>query len=196
METKQRIQNQRIKSISDEFEKLNLIRSKITGSQNNNINSIKCLGTGDRLNIESLKKKGNPSGKYSLYLNNGCLAFNDDKDYNILGCQAHDMSQHFVINQIDNYEQYNQVLDKINDGSKRLVFENDDIIYPFKLVNPIDNRGQCLLFNEDTKDSEGGISIEPCKDTPNQRFRTSVLNSPRSCKQVLGNNIPSNNNPN
>ena len=193
---RKRIQDSRLKNLQDKFKSLDKIRTELVGDDSNKSQSIKCLGTGDRFNVEPLTFKGNPTNKHLVYLNNGCMHFNKDTDYDIRGCQASDKTQQFSIHQIDNHMQYNEVIDAINDGSKKLVFESDDIIYPFKIVTPLENRGQCLTINDDTQEGEGGVSIEPCRDFANQRFRTSVLSSSRNCKQILGTPPPTNNNPN
>ena len=53
-----------------------------------------------------------------------------------------------------------------------------------------------MTFNDDTDSGEGGISIEPCRDSATQRFRSSVINSPRSCKSTTLRPTDTKNNPN
>ena len=178
LETRQKVQNSRLQKLQQKMQEVSQLRNKITEKDNNEALSVKCLGTGDRLNIEPIMNYDNPTGRYLVFLNDGCLRYQDRNTYDTTSCDAAPESkQQFIIDTVENYEQYNEILNKINDGTKKLVFENDDIVYPFKVVSPLETRGECLNVDDD-----GSISIEPCRDTANQRFRTSQLPSSKSCK--------------
>ena len=105
--------------------------------------------------------------KYIIFLNNGCLNYKNSGVYGTTPCEMSDLQQHFVIN-VNNYKEYNKLINIVNDGTKEFVFENDEIKYPFKIVTPLEREGECLTVNE-------GVSIEPIVNDPNQRFRTSLI---------------------
>ena len=180
---RQKIQDSRLIKLQKEYEKIAQLRQQLTNQSDNESRSIKCLGTGDRLNIHPIKPHRNPTGKYAIFLNRnpdnsdaGCLRYVKPKEYMTDVCQLDDSHQQYNINTITNYNEYNDLIDNINDGTKKLVFESDNIVYPFKVVSPLENRGMCLNIED------GNVSIEPCRDTANQRFSNSqVPYSQRNC---------------
>lgn len=175
---RQKIQDSRLQKIQQDYESIAKMRQKLTEREDNEILSIKNLGTGERLNINPILNYNNPTGKYLIFLNDGCLRFDKNNVYDTTSCEASPQGrQQFVIETIENHNQYNDIIDKINDGTKSLVFEKDDIVYPFKIVSPAEERGQCLGVNENSE-----VYIEPCKNSTNQRFRTSKIPSGKSCK--------------
>ena len=119
---------------------------------------------------------GNPTGKYIVFLNDGCLNFKKSTVYGTSPCELSDLQQHFIINEIKDHTDYNKFIDKVNDGTKEYVFENDKIIYPFKIINPLEREGECLTISEE------GVSIEPIINTPNQRFISSLIPNTSNCK--------------
>ena len=88
-----------------------------------------------------------------------------------------ELNQHFIINEITNYKEYNKLIDKINDGTKEFVFDEENTItYPFKIISPFERDGECITITDD------GLSIEPIRNDANQRFRTSLIPSTANCK--------------
>ena len=177
---RQKIQDSRLIKLQKEYEKIAQLRQQLTNQSDNESRSIKCLGTGDRLNIHPIKPHGNPTGKYAIFLNKidnvpACLRYDRPKEYMTDVCNLDDSHQQYNINTITNYNEYNDLIDNINDGTKKLVFESDNIVYPFKVVSPLENRGMCLNI-EDNK-----VSIQPCRDTANQRFSTSLVPYSSNC---------------
>ena len=179
---RQKIQDSRLIKLQKEYEKIAQLRQKLTNQTDNESRSIKCLGTGDKLNIEPIKKNRNPTGKYAIFLNRtsddsaaGCLKYVKPNVYMPYACDLSDKHQQYNINTITNYNEYNDLIDNINDGAKKLVFESDNIVYPFKVVSPLGNRGMCLNIEEDH------VSIQPCRDTANQRFSTSQVLTRGGC---------------
>lgn len=173
----EKIQNSRIQKLNKELEQITFLKKKITNVEDNESRSIKCLGNGDRLNITPVEFNGNPTGKYVIFLNDGCLSFKKNGVYDSEACELSDLQQHFVIHDIKDYIDYNKFIDKVNDGTKEFVFETDDIKYPFKLVTPLEREGEALMITDE------GISIEPIVNNPHQRFRTSLIPSSSNCKK-------------
>ena len=177
---RQKIQDSRLIKLQKEYEKIAQLRQQLTNQSDNESRSIKCLGTGDRLNIHPIKHHRNPTGKYAIFLNKidnvpACLRYDRPKEYMTDVCNLDDSHQQYNINTITNYNEYNDLIDNINDGTKKLVFESDNIVYPFKVVSPLGNRGMCLNIEEDH------VSIQPCRDTANQRFSTSQVLTRGGC---------------
>ena len=174
---RQKIQDSRLQKIQQEYESIAKMRQKLVDREDNEILSIKNLGTGDRININPILNYKNPTGKYLLFLNDGCVRYDKNNVYDTTSCEASPQGrQQFVIESIENHNQYNDIINKTNDGTKSLVFENDDIVYPFKVVSPAEIRGQCVGINENSE-----FYIEPCKNSVNQRFRSSKIPSGKSC---------------
>ena len=177
---RQKIQDSRLIKLQKDYEKIDAIRQRITNQNDNESRSIKCLGTGDRLNIHPILLDKNPTGKYAIFLNKineepACLQFNDPRNYLSADCDVGLQQQKYNINTINDYNEYNELINNINDGTKKLVFESDNIVYPFKVVSPLENRGMCLNIED------GNVSIEPCRDTANQRFSTSLVPYSSNC---------------
>ena len=164
-EINEKIQSSRLNKLKKELDDINKLK-KITGINDNESRSIKCLANGDRLNIRPVEINGNPTGKFLIFLNDGCLFFKKSGIYGVSGTEMSDFTQHFVIHNIQTYEDYNDHIDKINDGTKKLVFKTDDVVYPFKVVSPLERPGECISITDE------GLSIEPLTSSPYQRFRT------------------------
>jgi hypothetical protein len=172
----EKVQESRINKLKKELGEINTLKKKITGIEDNESRSIKCLGNGDKLNIRPVEFNGNPTGKYIIFMNNGCLNYKNSGVYGTTPCEMSDLQQHFVINDVNDYKEYNKLIDIVNDGTKEFVFENDDVKYPFKIVTPLEREGECLTINDD------GLSIEPIINDANQRFRTSLIPQTANCK--------------
>lgn len=175
-ELNEKVQESRIKKLNKDLEQINSLKKKITGIEDNESRSVKCLATGDKLNIRPVEFNGNPTGKYIIFLNNGCLSFKKSGVYDTDSCELSDLQQHFIINEVTNYEEYNKLINIVNDGTKEFVFEKDNISYPFKVISHFENLGECLTVSEE------GISIEPIINSANQRFVTSLIPSTANCK--------------
>jgi len=175
-EINEKIQSSRLKKLKKELDDINKLKKKITGINDNESRSIKCLANGDRLNIRPVEVNGNPTGKFLVFLNDGCLFFKKSGIYGVAGTEMSDFTQHFVIHDIQSYETYNEHIDKINDGTKKLVFKTDDVVYPFKVISPLERPGECISITDQ------GLSIEPLTASPYQRFRTSLVPSASNCK--------------
>ena len=71
----------------------------------------------------------------------------------------------FVISRVDNSEQYNSFIIKLNPSKKVIVTNLDEFNYPFYLVEPVGDRGYCLTFNKENK-----IYFTLCSKFKAQRF--------------------------
>ena len=182
-------QNARLEKIESY---LKSIESSNKSSVDTRIKSIKCLGSGDKLNVNALMKVENgvrtdiPSNKHVIFLddgdNAGCLAISGQgkSEYGIETCEASLLDQQFEIKKITDEDEYKQLIDIDTETEINKKYPSDEpyISYPFSVVTPSEYPGKCLHIDE------SGLSIQSCKSTVNQRFKTSVIsNESIKCRQ-------------
>ena len=181
----------RLQKIKEDLEYLDTLRDDLENdgadpsSPNANVRgqSLRAMSDGSRLNFEHVVVNGERTNKIVISVNDGCLSYGDPAEMEngratmslTLNC-AEKYNQphvHFEIHTINNHVEYNAKINYENDGTKRLVSEDDEISYPFKVVSPTRHFGQCLELKD------GNLRIVPCNNDLAQRFK--ISNS-----QVLG----------
>ena len=186
-----RIHAMRLEKIKEDLEYLDSLREGLENEGNDPSSpnatprgqSLRAMSDGSRLNFEHVVVNGERTNKIVISVNDGCLSFGDPAEMEngratmsiTLNC-AEKYNQphvHFEIHTINNYTEYNAKINYENDGTKRLVSEDDEITYPFKVVSPTRHFGQCLELQD------GNLRIVPCINDVAQRFQ--ISNS-----QVLG----------
>ena len=186
-----RIHAMRLEKIKEDLEYLDTMREGIENEGNDPASpnatprgqSLRAMSDGSRLNFEHVVVNGERTNKIVVSVNDGCLSYGDPSEMEngratmslTLNC-AEKYNQphvHFEIHTINNYTEYNAKINYENDGTKRLVSEDDEISYPFKVVSPTRHFGQCLELQD------GNLRIVPCINDMSQRFK--ISNS-----QVLG----------
>ena len=146
----------------------------------NNIISIKNLDNGERLNLKKIRQDDTDletdAQRYLLFANNNCLSFNGPREYGLKQCEMTDQSQHFLIDNIKNKQEYEVPINIIRQGGvKKEVTEFDDVSYDFNLIYPYNSVGSCLSVND------GNIKFVPCSIENNQRFNVSDRVSVEKC---------------
>ena len=186
-----RMHAMRLEKIKEDLEYLDTLREDLEddGSDSSSSNatprgqSLRAMSDGSRLNFEYVVINGERTNKVVISVNDGCLSYGDPAEMEngratmslTLNC-AEKYNQphvHFEIHTINNYTEYNAKINYENDGTKRLVSDDDEISYPFKVVSPTRHFGQCLELQD------GNLRIAPCINDVSQRFK--ISNS-----QVLG----------
>ena len=186
-----RMHAMRLEKIKEDLEYLDSLREDLEndGSDPSSSNatprgqSLRAMSDGSRLNFEYVVINGERTNKIVISVNDGCLSYGDPAEMEngratmslTLNC-AEKYNQphvHFEIHTINNYTEYNAKINYENDGTKRLVSEDDVISYPFKVISPTRHFGQCLELQD------GNLRIVPCINDVAQRFK--ISNS-----QVLG----------
>jgi hypothetical protein len=172
--SRQEIQNNRMKYIEEDLNKIELLKMKILKKNDNEIRSIICKANSTKLNVEPIMAGQNPTGTFTIYLNNQCLHYNESfgstEKSTVDTCEYNSDNNFnaFRLKLINNFSEYNDAIKKENTGFKKLVTKGDDIYYPFYLVNPVDNDGKCVYVND-----EGEIYVKTIESGPNSRFKTS-----------------------
>jgi len=171
------IQNQKINNLKKELKQLeeHIQNNK---KNKNNIKSFKSMSNSKIINVELYNDKNkNDAVKYPNYLiygNNGCLEYDNEKEYKTVSvaptwkfnsCNSNNPKQQFVSNKINNLETYNSHID---DNNKESILNDDsNIMFGFNIINPIDDNKKCVQLNND------GISVMPCNLKYDQRFKPS-----------------------
>ena len=163
------IQNKKLKEIDDY---LGILEQRNI-NKNNSIKSVKCIGSGDIVNVaESVKN----SNEYVLNVNDKCLDSSKNNQgiinnysYSLEDCNGSDENQNFQIKKIDSRDEYENLIALDNSEPNKTKPESEPYIeYPFYIVQPNKeiNRGWCVNI-----DDQKNISIQSCKSTPYQRFK-------------------------
>ena len=137
---------------------------------------IKLLVNGKKefLDKETNKFQIDPANK-----GDGCLGY-DMKDGAIIrkDCEDNqDFNLSFKISNVKNVEDYNNLLDKMPKEWKTRVSEYDKITYPFSVIEPINNSGYCVDYDDEEK-----LRVLPCYNTQSQRFKVNDYQIKGLCK--------------
>ena len=186
-----RVHAMRLEKIKEDLEYLDSVREGLDEETNDPSSpnattrgqSLRAMSDGSRLNFEHVVVNSERTNKIVISVNDGCLSYGDPNEMDngratmalTLNCSEkyNQPFVHFEIHTINNYTEYNAKINYENDGTKRLVSEDDSISYPFKVVSPTRFFGQCLELQD------GTLRIVPCINDVSQRFQ--ISNS-----QVLG----------
>ena len=147
-------QEERIKGINEQIVELEQIQNKIYNDNRDKFKSIKSFGDGQVLSIDNIGKDN-----YNIRVNEGCLEY-DKTGVKVSSCSS-SKSQSFVMNNVSNYEQHNELLKK---NKKPLVTQYSDIKYPFQTLTPFLIKEQCLYLNGNS------IGVNDCDNTKFQRW--------------------------
>ena len=159
-QTNQEEQLDRIEEKLAEVEKYN---GKKTRLSDLNIKTLKSIKENSLVQLEELNGE-----KRLVLLNEGCLAYDKSSrfgkkdNYGILPCNSFDTEQQFVLNKINNLDEYNYLLatniqDNLTDA------ENKNVSYPFYVLQP-DNSTKCVSINNKQ------LQIVPCNGEEEVRF--------------------------
>ena len=88
-----------------------------------------------------------------------------------------DFNLSFKISNVKNVEDYNNILDKMPKEWKTRVSEYDKITYPFSVIEPINNSGYCVDYDDEEK-----LRVLPCYNTQSQRFKVNDYQIKGLCK--------------
>ena len=140
-------------------------------------NNVVIKMNGHKMEMHDGDMKRDPHGEIQ-----GCLTFDTLNrklgtpalsTCNINNNQSPELS--FNIKNINNKEEYNDLLTAISPESKTLASEYDTINYPFQVIQPQQAPGYCVSV-EDNK-----VRILPCEKDSNQRYRKMHYQVPNKC---------------
>ena len=153
----------RINSKINDLEKL-----KNTKKQNDDlkIRSVKSLNDNTVLNMEVVD-----DNHKLVKINNNCLSFTQNRlkdDYGLMPCNLFDREQYFVLNQINNLDEYNNLL--AMNLSPTIDNSAEKIEYPFYVLQP-QNSNKCISIDN------SNVSIKPCSSDEAIRFKGYLNNN-------------------
>ena len=155
------------------------VDSMLTGdSSDTGFKSVKSVGSGNIINIA---KTAENSDNYVININNKCLKTAQNlstadtlngKGYELNNCDAGDSTQYFIVNEINNKNDYENLISQDQTETNKKVPNDEPFIqYPFSVITPEgdSNKGWCLDI-----DDYKNITIQSCKSSPYQRFKPSM----------------------
>ena len=104
-EGKQKEQNETLDRVKEKIAELEKLQGKIKKVQNTNIKRLTSQKDGTDLSVKKLQ-----NGKFLVSMNRGCLAVNKSGDYTNIPCNIYDKRQYFDIDNIENDDEYNNLL--------------------------------------------------------------------------------------
>ena len=152
---KQKEQNESMGRIKEKIAELEKLQGKLKKVQNTNIKRLTSQKDGTDLSVKKLE-----NGKFLVGMNRGCLAVNKLGDYSNIPCNIYDKRQYFEIDNIENNDEYNNLL-LMNLNSK--LSNEQKVDYPFSVLKP-NNSTRCVHLNNRK------IQIKPCNDDESIRY--------------------------
>ena len=124
---KENEQNETLDRVNEKIAELEKLQGKIKKVQNTNIKRLTSQKDGTDLSVKKLS-----NGKFMVGMNKGCLAVNKMGD-TYMPCNIFDKRQYFDLDNIDNDDEYNNLL-LMNLNSK--LSPEQRIDYPFTILKP------------------------------------------------------------
>ena len=130
------------------------------------IRSLKSVNDNTVLNMEVVD-----DNHKLVKINNNCLSFTKNRlqdDYGLKPCNLFDNEQYFVLNEINNLDEYNNLL--AMNLSPIIDDPNEKIDFPFYVLQPL-NSTKCVSIEN------SNISIKPCSSDNSVRFKGYINNN-------------------
>jgi hypothetical protein len=178
------IQHKKINNLKSQIALLEIDKNN---NKNTDIKAVKNYNNNRILNVEKRKNytESDSLDKFIIYANGGCVAYDptqytnlspingkkDNETYKQVSfkpCNAKDETQLFVMNHINNIDNYNKYANMSNDLSL-LPLSKDTVTASslnYYLVNPVSSPEMCLNFND------SGLSVQPCNMSLSQKYST------------------------
>lgn len=135
------VEASRIKAMN-EFGKLRGIQSQISGK---------------KLSVDNVDE----FGAFQIKGNGKCLSYRDDGNYKFTNCYGPDQKQKFRMTPVQDPLIYYNITNDKN-------VNNNNVSYPFYVVQPIEDSKQCLHAGNGA--DSVNISIKPCEISDNQKW--------------------------
>ena len=124
------------------------------------------------MNLKVLSIDNMGKNSYNIKVNEGCLEY-DKMGVQVSPC-SNSKSQRFIMNNIPNFEENNELLKK---NKKPLVTQYSDIKYPFQTLNPVLNQNYCLNIEGNS------IGVNECDNSKFQRW--DAFKSEKNCEDNI-----------
>lgn len=178
-QTNQEIQESRIKALEKQVSEIELLKMKVQNKKDSLLRSIICRANSTKLNVQPIPSGPNPTGKFVIFLNKGCLSYSESGSQVVVkvgGCDLSSGQQAFELQMIENFQDYNKAIKYEESSEKKMVLPSDDVYYPFYLVHPQGNYGKGLYIGDDNH-----LYVDTIRLDPHCRFRTSDVSAYGSC---------------
>ena len=175
----QKVQESRIADLERQISEIERLRNRIRNRADNELRSIICRANGSKLNVQPIFSGRNPTGMFVIYVNDRCVSYREvdgTVELRESQCDLSDRALSFKLKTISNYEEYNNAIQYEEQYEKKLAMRNDDIFYPFYLVEPVNYEGKCLYIMDDNS-----LLIKTVEIDPHSRFRKSDVYSVGNC---------------
>ena len=170
---------QRLLNIKNELNEFNnTMPTTPSDTEEKGNGSLRNLSNGKMINFNEiddnnilLRVKGKMnSDNSSVSDTSGCVLFDNDNDNTNISikteCDDNETDNlSFKVSEIKNTEEYNDLMNKMPRNWKTVVSDYDNVNYPFKVVQPVNNDGFCLDYDKNE------LRILPCYNSQTQRFR-------------------------
>lgn len=130
------------------------------------IRSLKSINDNTVINMEVVD-----DNHKLVKINNNCLSFTKNRlkdDYGLKACNLFDNEQYFVLNEINNLDEYNNLL--AMNLSPIIEDPNEKIDFPFYVLQPL-NSTKCVSIEN------SNVSIKPCNSDKSGRFKGYINNN-------------------
>lgn len=156
---KQNEQRGDMERINNKIAELEAIQGKLNENQDTKIKSIKSMNDGTNISLLNLNEN-----KRMVKLNQGCLSRTENGDYKYIPCNVLDKSQYFLLNKINNVDEYNNLLMMNNN-----VPTDEKLNSPFYVLQP-EKSVECVSI-ENQK-----LSIKPCTNDNTIKYTGNFVN--------------------
>lgn len=156
---KQNEQKEDMERLNNKIAELEAIQGKLNKNQNTKIKSIKSMNDGTNLSLLNLE-----NNKKMVKLNQGCLSRTQDGDYKYIPCNVLDKSQYFILDKINNVDEYNNLLMMNNNMPT-----DEKMSSPFYVLQP-ENSVECVSVDNKK------LSIKPCTNDNTIKYTGNFVN--------------------
>ena len=160
------IQNRQDVKMNELQQIITELQEKQVPNNSGDVNMINSHFDGTNMRIEPVEETSEneqsnyEDNKYLIFINEQCLSFNGENEYDYAFCDKADPKQHFKIHNIATLDEYNSQLPNLEDRLKSKLSFN----FPFNMVKHNSENSGCLNKHSD------GISIQPCNLSKNSRW--------------------------
>ena len=158
--------NRKIQRINSKLNDIEKLKNKKKMNDDLKIRSLKSVNDNTILNLDIVDDNNK-----LVKINNNCLSFMNTTvkgDYGLKACNMFDRDQYFVLKEINNLDEYNNLL--AMNLTPVIDNPNELIDFPFYVLQP-QNSTKCVTLKNSS------ISIKPCESDDSVRFKGYMNNN-------------------
>ena len=158
--------DRKIQNINLKIKDLEKLKNVKKHNDDLQIRSLKSVNDNTVLNMEIVD-----NNHKLVKINNNCLSFVNNRlknDYGLKPCNLFDNEQYFILNQINNLDEYNNLLSM--NLTPVIDNPNEKIDFPFYVLQP-QNSTRCVTIQN------SNVSVKPCSNDNSIRFKGYINNN-------------------